>query len=64
MLYPVIGEPWQSGSSHLIAMQDDANLAGTLFSTSCSIGTTAGTVADVVTLPVPPNSPTPATFTA
>lgn len=64
MLYPVIGEPWQSGSSHWIAMQDDANLGGTLFSTSCSISTTAGTVAGVVTVPVSPNSPTPATFAA
>lgn len=64
MLYPVIGEPWQSGSSHWIAMQDDANLAGTLFSTSWSIGTTAGTVAGVVTMPVSPNSPTPTTFAA
>lgn len=64
MLYPVIGEPWQSGSSHWIAMQDDANLAGTLFTTSCSIGTTAGTVAGVVTMPVSPNGPTPTTFPA
>jgi predicted MFS family arabinose efflux permease len=64
MLYPVIGEPWQFGSSHLMARQDDDNLAGTLFSTSCNIGTTAGTVAGVVTMPVPPNIPTPNTFKA
>lgn len=45
-------------------MQDDANLAEILFSTSYSTVTTAGTVAGVVTMPVPPNIPTPTIFTA
>ena len=45
-------------------MQDDANLAGTLFSNSCNTVTAAGTVAGVVTIPVSPNIPTPTIFTA
>lgn len=66
ILYPVISDPWQHGSSHWIARHVDKGREISIWSSSskCSTDTGAGTDAGVVTTPASPNSPTPATFTA